>query len=287
MAKSGEYMVQQNMEELVPEGGCLMNMVFYEIEHGINANHFSYGRNIDQTFPLHMHRSYEMVLVLKGEMIMQIDSEIYHLREGDLILVKPHRIHSYETESGKTNEILACIFSGDLIAAISDALSRYHLPSIVLHNVPQLYRDVFLSAQDCNDVAGIKGFLYLLCSLFYRELDCTREDANVVDNSLLRDMFIYIENNVDKPCTLHELARELRYNEAYLSRMFRKSVGVPYSDYVQNIKINHACYLLRNTSESIFNIAMKCGYATQSSFYRSFKQLVGMSPNEYRLKKEI
>ena len=99
-----------------------MNMVFYEIEHGISANHFFYERNTDHSFPLHMHRSYEMVLVLQGEMNMQIDKETYHLREKDLILVKPHRIHSYETEAGKSNETLLCVFSGDLIAAISEAV---------------------------------------------------------------------------------------------------------------------------------------------------------------------
>ena len=264
-----------------------MNMVFYEIEHGISANHFLYERNTDHSFPLHMHRSYEMVLVLQGEMQMQIDKETYHLRAKDLVLVKPHRIHSYETEAGKSSEILLCVFSGDLIAAISEALSSYHLPSIVLHDGPDLYRDIFLHAQQSNDIASIKGFLYLVCSLFYRELDHSEKDAAAADDGLLHEIFTYIESHVDKPCTLHELARELRYNEAYLSRMFHKSVGVPYSEYVRNIKINHACYLLRNTNESIFNIAMKCGYATQSSFYRSFKQLVGINPNEYRMKKEI
>lgn len=263
-----------------------MNMVFYEIEHGLGTNHFLYERNTDHNFPLHMHRSYEMVLVLKGEMTMEIDKQTYALRAGDLILVKPHRIHSYHTEEGKSNEILLCVFSGDLIAAINEELSGYRLPSLVLHDVPELYRDLFLGAQGSDDIAAIKGLLYTMCSLFYRQLDRTRGDSFASDTSLLRDMFIYIESNVDKPCTLHELAGELRYNEAYLSRMFHKSVGIPYSEYVRNIKINHACYLLRNTDESIFNIAMKCGYATQSSFYRSFKQLVGINPNEYRLKKE-
>ncbi len=261
-----------------------MNMVFYEIEHGIRSNHFLYERNTDHTFPLHMHRCYEMVLMLDGEMTMQIDQQEYHLRSGDLILVKPYHIHSYQTLPEKHSECALCVFSGDLIAAITDALTKYRLSSLVLHDVPALYRDVFLKAQSYNDIAAIKGFLYLLCSMYYRHLNTEEEDLFTSDNGLLRDMFIYIENNVDKPCTLHELANELRYNESYLSRMFQKSVGVPYSEYVRNIKVNHACYLLRNSDESILNIAMKCGYATLSSFYRSFKQLIGINPNEYRMK---
>ena len=264
-----------------------MDMVFYEIEHGLSSNHFLYERNTNHSFPLHMHRCYEMVLVLEGEMEMEIDKQAYHLVAGDLILIKPHRIHSYGTAPGKSNDIVLCVFSGDLIAAIHEELSKYRLPSLVLHDVPAIYRELFLHTHNAADLASIKGFLYSLCSMYYCQLDRTGEDPYFSDTSVLRDMLVYIENNVDKPCTLHELAQVLRYNEAYLSRLFHKSVGIPYSDYVRNIKINYACYLLRNTRESIFNIAMKCGYATQSSFYRSFKQLTGINPNEYRVQNEF
>ena len=43
-----------------------MNMVFYEIEHGIGTNHFLFERNVDHSFPLHMHGCYEMVLMQEG-----------------------------------------------------------------------------------------------------------------------------------------------------------------------------------------------------------------------------
>ena len=260
-----------------------MNMVFYEIEHGIGTNHFLYERNTDHSFPLHMHRCYEMVLMLEGEMKMEIDKEEFLLQSGDLILVKPYRIHSYETKPGKSGTCLLCVFSDDLIAAISGAITKYRLRSVALHNIPPLYKDIFIHMQTKSDLASIKGFLYMLCSLFYSEIDYTTEDTFSDSKQLLRDIFIYIENNVDNACTLHDLAKELRYNESYLSRMFLKNVGIPYSEYVRNIKIDHACYLLRNTNESIFSIASKCGYTTPSSFNRCFKQLIGISPLEYRI----
>ena len=259
-----------------------MNMVFYEIEHGIGTNHFLYEKNTNHSFPLHMHRCYEMVLMLEGEMNMTIDKEDYVLRAGDLILVKPYRIHSYETKPGKSGTCLLCVFSDDLIAAISGPLTKYRLHTAVLHDIPSLYRDIFIHMQGTSDLPSVKGFLYMLCSLFYRQLDDTEEDSFSGSLKLLRDIFIFIETNVDSPCTLHELARELRYNESYLSRMFLRSVGISYSEYVRNIKMNHACYLLHNTDENIFSIAAKCGYSSTSSFNRSFKQLMGITPQEYR-----
>lgn len=261
-----------------------MNIVFYELEHGVSTNHFLFERNTNHSFPLHMHRCYEMVLMLDGEMSMQIDKDEYLLHAGDLILVKPNRVHSYRTDSGKKSTCLLCVFSGDLISAINEPLTRYRLRSTVIHGISALHRDLFASMQENSDLATIKGFLYLFCAFFYRELNEEFEDVFGEDSDLLQNMFAYIENHVDRPCTLHELARELKYNESYLSRMFMCHVGIPFSEYVRSIKINNACYLLRNTSNSVCDVSMKCGYATQSSFNRSFKQLVGMSPSEYRIK---
>lgn len=264
-----------------------MNMAFFETKHGTGSNHFLFERNTDHSFPLHMHRCYEMVLMLEGEMTMEIDKTVFRLAEGDLVLVKPYRIHSYATEAGKGGTCLLCVFSDDLIAAISGAMNKYSLRAAVLHNVPSLYRDLFLHMQDHSDIASVKGFLYTLCSLFHRELDYAKEDTFSGRLKLLSHIFAFIESNVDKPCTLHDLARELRYNESYLSRIFLKHTGLSYSEYVRNVKIDHACYLLRNTDENIFSIAEKCGYASQSSFNRSFKQIMGVPPQEYRCGREV
>lgn len=259
-----------------------MNMAFYEIEHGVSANHFLYEQNTDHSFPLHIHRCYEMVLMQEGEMTMQVGDRQYVLRKGDLILVKPHRLHSYFTEEGKRSRCLLCVFSGDLIAAINEPLSKYRLRSEVLHEIPAGYGDLFASLQDHRDLPTVKGFLYLFCALFHRELMQDQEDRDFEDGDLCHAMLAYVEKNKDKPCTLHDLAKELTYNESHLSRIFTKNVGISFSDYVRSIKINTACHLLTNTDESVFLISVKCGYATQSSFNRSFKQITGMTPNQYR-----
>lgn len=259
-----------------------MNTVFYEIEHGVGTNHFLYEQNTNHSFPLHMHRCYEMVLMLEGDMIIQIDGEPYAVTEGDLILVKPHRVHSYQTEEGKQSACLLCVFSGDYISAISEPLSKYRLRSPVLHHTPSHYRDLFLGMRDKKDTPTLKGFLYLFCALFYEQLNREVEDTLSKESGHWQDMLMYVEANMDKPCTLHELAKKLKYNESYLSRTFVKNVGVPFSEYVREVKISNACALLRNTTDSVHDISSKCGFANQTSFNRCFKQIMGISPNRYR-----
>lgn len=57
----------------------------------------------------------------------------------------------------------------------------------------------------------------------------------------------FIENNYNKNCTLANLAKYTGYDYAYLSRYFRKAVGISYNDYVNQYRISKACYLLQNS----------------------------------------
>lgn len=258
----------------------MKNTVFYEIKHGMGADYFAIERKQDFSYPLHMHRCYEAVMLLEGEMTVRIEKEEYFLHEGDVILIKPNRVHSFETQ-GSSRHIL-CIFAPELIAAITEPLTKYRLTSPVLREEDPLIRQLFLSLREDADIATVKGFLYLLCSHFYRGLDRTDEDTYAKDTLLLRDILYFVETNSDKPCTLESLAESLKYTPSYLSHFFSSNVGTSYNAYVRNVKMNRACYLLRNTRDSVLSIALKCGYTSLSSFNRSFKQLTGMSPTHYR-----
>ena len=97
-------------------------------------------------------------------------------------------------------------------------------------------------------------------------------------------MFEYVEQHKETSCTLGDLSKALEYSPVYLSRFFHENTGMPYHEYARMVKMNHACYLLKNTGESILDISLQCGYASLSSFNRSFKQLVGENPTEYRKK---
>ncbi len=255
---------------------------FYEARHGIGANYFTIEENRDFSFPLHMHRCYELVYMLEGEMTVRIEKESYRLRAGDMIFIKPNRVHSFEEPSDSRH--ILCVFSPELIAAVSEQFIQYKLTSPVYRDTETLYRDLFLGMNEKSNIATVKGFLYLLCGLFYPGIDFSAEDTYTKDTLLLRDILLFVENNTDRACTLESLAEELKYTASHLSRFFSAHVGISYNTYVRNVKMNRACHLLQNTKESVLNIAMKCGYTSISSFNRSFKQMMGINPTEYRRK---
>lgn len=259
-----------------------MQPLLYEIEHGIGTGHFMLYERDSHVFPMHMHRCYEFVLMLSGQMHMRIEKQDYLLCEGDLVLIKPNRLHSYDSPEGISGKCLICVFSQDLIAAVSDSLTKYRLPSPLIKNVPAFYREMFMGMNEDKDIATVKGFLYTICGLFYQSLDTGAEDDVSKDTLLLRDIFIYLENHMSEPCTLKGTAEELGYHPAYISRYFTKIVGLPFYTYVQSIKMDRACYLLLNTKDSILSIAIQCGFTTLSSFNRTFRLMLSMTPREYR-----
>lgn len=259
-----------------------MNNAFYELKHENKNDYFVLSEVRDFAFQPHLHWCYEMVLVLEGTVDVQLENQSYILQPGDLLLVRPNLVHSYSYKADSPNVVFTCIFAPALIAAISEPLIKYRLPSPIIKNLPQIYRDMFRTVDNDSSIGRIKGFLYSVSSLFHEQLDFSRKSASIQSKLLLRDIMQYVEDNIHNPCSIQELAKALDYSPSHLSRYFRAKLGITYSEYVKCTKINHACYLLRNTAQSVEDIMIACGYISSSSFNLNFKSMIGMSPTEYR-----
>lgn len=94
----------------------------------------------------------------------------------------------------------------------------------------------------------------------------------------------YIKSNYQKQLYLSDIAGYVHLNPQYLSMLFRQETGQSVSDYIGEIRMEHARLLLRNTTHSIQTIAEAVGYSDPQYFSRRFKQLVGQSPMAYRSK---
>ena len=261
-----------------------MKDFFYELRHDVGADYFAVEEARDFSFAMHMHRCYEIILVREGSMAVKVEREVYEASAGDMVLIKPNRVHSLETVGHSRHKL--CIFSPELIAAVSPLLKKHPLTSPVLREVGSPYRDLFEAIDESASVGGIKGFLYCLCDLFCKQLDLSREEGSSGKDHLIRDTLRYVEENVHAPCPLSVIAEALGYSESYLSRVFNEVVGMPLSSYVRHVKINRACYLLKNTRLSVTDIVSQCGYATVATFNHNFREQMGCSPTEYRKQKQ-
>ena len=85
--------------------------------------------------------------------------------------------------------------------------------------------------------------------------------------------------------TLNDLARDMGYNIAYLSRMIKAGTGFNFKDLILNKRMEHAAILLKNSDLSIRDIMIRCGLANETYFYQKFRGHYGCSPKAYKAAK--
>jgi AraC-like DNA-binding protein len=92
----------------------------------------------------------------------------------------------------------------------------------------------------------------------------------------------YILAHSADPLSLPGLAARYGLNPSYFSRLFKASTGVPLVEYVNRIRVQKSCQLLKRTDAGIVEIALAVGYNNISHFNRYFRRIMGQSPREYR-----
>lgn len=99
---------------------------------------------------------------------------------------------------------------------------------------------------------------------------------------ILRRVKEKIEANIDGDLSLDSLAEETMYSRAHFLRMFRIATGATPHQYVLGIRLKRAQEQLRKKGSSIIDVAMSCGFSSQSHLTNVFKQYLEMTPAEFR-----
>jgi len=92
----------------------------------------------------------------------------------------------------------------------------------------------------------------------------------------------YIHEHYREKLTLELVASKVFVNPKYFSHVFKKEMGISFTDYVVNLKIQYACKLLETTNYQAYRISMECGFSDPSYFNRVFYAQMNMTPQIYR-----
>ena len=83
-----------------------------------------------------------------------------------------------------------------------------------------------------------------------------------------------------------KICKEFYFSKNYIINIFKKEFGVTPIQYINNLKINNAKYLLEVTSDTLESISLKSGFNDYSHFYKLFYKETGLSPSKWRNKKQ-
>jgi two-component system response regulator YesN len=166
---------------------------------------------------------------------------------------------------------------------------RYHL----LNTVYQLFHEHGISVHKALQEKGftdrgiptlsvpsLKAWALQLCGSAIDALHASSEHQSAA----VRKVCDFVKKHLEEPITREELASIVHLNPAYLSRLFKKEMGMSISDYIVKEKIDKSMELLKHTNIKVSTVADAVGYPNYSYFSKLFKTTVGVTPQEYRKK---
>ncbi len=147
----------------------------------------------------------------------------------------------------------------------------------------QAYRlsDFYILKMDsCHSIQTISQLHKDMCLDFTGKMLLLKK-ASAISKPVVRCMdFVY--NHLGDRITIKELAEYTELSPSYLSRLFKKELGISISDYISQKKIEKAENLLKYSDFTFIEIANYLAFSSQSHFIQSFKKAVGLTPKKYR-----
>ena len=102
------------------------------------------------------------------------------------------------------------------------------------------------------------------------------------DDIRVRKAMLLIERNLCTPLSTEFIARYVQVSSRHLERLFHSEIGMSPSTFALKLRLSNAYHLLINTKSSIIDIAMQCGFFSNSHFSRSFRGVHGKTPSQVR-----
>lgn len=251
--------------------------MFYQTHSSLAQDGLKLENGVDFNFPMHLHSSFEFIVVTEGEMEIVVDGREYVLHQEEALLVFPNQLHELRTKNHSCHFL--CIFSTGIVSAFSKIVNG--MIPCDNHFHPD-FADIekLASLTERDSVIKVKACLYSICSQF--DENARYEQRNIADDDLISKIFRFVEENFGTDCSLDALSKYTTYHYVYLSKFFKKCTGITFTEYVNRYRISEACSILLNNSQTILKTAYDCGFDSLRSFNRNFKSIMGVTPSSYQ-----
>lgn len=183
------------------------------------------------------------------------------------------------------NNIFRSLKNGLFISSgiIRKAVEEAGVPPTFIHN---LSSKIFTWIENSSTIAEVKKIDENIIKEYSNLCLFHNEKYNTYSLNI-KNALLFIDINKDKPISLSEVADFISLNPDYLSRLFKKEVGINFKDYIQKIKVDLAINYLENTNLKISEIAFKLDYCNIENFSKIFKKYQNVTPAKFKKNFEI
>ena len=104
--------------------------------------------------------------------------------------------------------------------------------------------------------------------------------------AMITSVLDYVSYHYMEDIKVEDLANICHISETHFRRVFTSYMKMSPLEYINTVRVYTACELLETTDAPVADVAHKCGFTTNSTFNRNFKQLMGVTPLEWRKRPE-
>ncbi|WP_409526405.1 AraC family transcriptional regulator [Nitrincola sp. MINF-07-Sa-05] len=251
----------------------------------------------------HCHKEYELHLIVSTSGKVFIGDYIGNFSPMQLVLTGPHLPHNWISAIDPEVEVppirdRIMQFSGDFIqqcrtvipeiSQLDRLLKQASVGILFDQSLALEVEPLFRQAAETSGFSRLVIFFTIMEKLShtskYRFLSSTSFDPLLDEHAIDRVNIAvnYIMRHYQIGLNLEDVAEELGMKPAYFSKFFKRSTGIGFIEFVNNLRINRACEQLVETNDSITDICFQVGFNNIANFNRRFYCLKEMTPSDYR-----
>ena len=224
-------------------------------------------------YPMHTHKKYEIMLYLDGEGYMRTELGNIPFETGTIVIVPPNIKHGSTSGNGFRN-----------ISIEGDFEAYFRFDTVKSFEDNETQEGKMLAEMIYENRYGNDTYLASLCTAYVCFLMQRFELDSAMHRSVKKITDEISQNAFDPQIDLAFILSKSGYSEDYVRSCFKKITGKTPNEFLTDIRIKHACFLIDiyKNKISLSEISERCGYLDYIYFSKKFKSVMGMSPREYR-----
>lgn len=249
--------------------------------------------------PCHWHSDIECIYVLEGSMTYYVNDITHQVSAGEGIFVNANRLHFCQCQPDQDCYYMVLLISPSCLVPNPRMESAFINP-VIFENAAdvvvmksdnwhqealQLIQDIFNAMQQDEEAHALSVMqnIYALWNLFYQEVRSkhqTGKSSAKMDS--LKEMITYIQLHYHEKLSLADIAGSGMMCESKCCSLFKATLHQSPMAYLTAYRIRVSLAQLTNTSNSITDIALSCGFNSGSYYTETFQKLMKMTPKDYR-----
>ena len=264
----------------------------------VENEYFSLSHSVDKCpsqsdFDFHIHDTYELFCLVRGNVDYMVEGRIYKLSEGAIMLMRPSESHSLIVNSSEKYERYVLNFKPDLLydfgfsKQLLSPFRNRELGEKNMYNSKEFghvspifyFESMLLNNGISKREAVLSALTSLLCQLSFLFLN--KKDYINEETPPEKELIEYINANLTSDIRISTLAEKMHLSQSQLCRLFKKATGASIHDYIISKRLILFNKKLKN-GLGVVEACHQCGFYDYSAFYRLYKKRFGISPKEFK-----